>query len=97
MTDSAANSWANWERDVFQLKTANPFGLMAWCIILGTPSKGFGLYPKNSSGHSVGYARTSSIAVHKFRHRQTHRLAATSTVAAMPKFSTWTKSGKCFS
>ncbi|XAQ58105.1 hypothetical protein [Pseudomonas phage vB_Pae_SG_WM_Sew_P23] len=41
--------WANWERDVFNLKTANPFGLMVWCIILGTPSKGFGLYPKNSS------------------------------------------------
>ncbi|UVN14295.1 hypothetical protein FBPa21_0035 [Pseudomonas phage vB_PaeM_FBPa21] len=41
--------WANWERDVFHLKTANPFGLMVWCIILGTPSKGFGLYPKNSS------------------------------------------------
>lgn len=41
--------WANWERDVFHLKTANPFGLMVWCRILGTPSKGFGLYPKNSS------------------------------------------------
>ncbi|HID8310974.1 TPA: DUF2612 domain-containing protein, partial [Pseudomonas aeruginosa] len=26
--------WVNWERDVFNLKTANPFGLMVWCIIL---------------------------------------------------------------
>jgi len=37
--------WTDWEHNVFDLRTANPFGLMVWCIILGVPAGGFGLYP----------------------------------------------------
>lgn len=29
--------WTDWERDVFNLKTANAFGLAVWSIILGQP------------------------------------------------------------
>lgn len=37
--------WLDWEESVFDLDTANNFGLMIWCIILGVPSQLFGLYP----------------------------------------------------
>lgn len=32
-----ASFWENWYRDVFNLDTANEFGLIIWCIILGLP------------------------------------------------------------
>jgi hypothetical protein len=38
------NFWTNWEENVFDLRTASPFGLLIWCIILGVPSQIFGLY-----------------------------------------------------
>jgi len=41
--------WENWKISVFDLRTANTFGLMVWCIILGVPSQLFGLYPGNFS------------------------------------------------
>lgn len=41
--------WELWERDIFDLRTAQPFGLMVWCIILGVPSASFGLYPALNS------------------------------------------------
>ncbi|AWN08531.1 hypothetical protein HOV04_gp29 [Xanthomonas phage XcP1] len=41
--------WKNWQRDVFTLKTASPFGLLVWCIILGVPSQLFGLYGNTAS------------------------------------------------
>src|ERR1700730_2318587 len=41
--------WANWQVNVFNLQTANSFGLMVWCIILGVPSQLFGLYPVDAS------------------------------------------------
>jgi hypothetical protein len=41
--------WNNWQENVFSLQTANSFGLMVWCIILGVPSQLFGLYPANAS------------------------------------------------
>jgi hypothetical protein len=41
--------WANWQEYIFNLQTANTFGLMIWCIILGVPSQLFGLYPGNTS------------------------------------------------
>ena len=31
------NFWENWYNDVFNLKTANEFGLAVWCVILGLP------------------------------------------------------------
>lgn len=36
--------WEDWYNNVFNLRTATPFGLMIWCIILGVPSQLFGLY-----------------------------------------------------
>jgi Protein of unknown function (DUF2612) len=39
--------WNDWETNVFDLGTANTFGLMIWCIILGLPASLFGLYPLN--------------------------------------------------
>lgn len=35
--------WDSWQQSVFNLRTANNFGLMVWCIILGLPSQLFGL------------------------------------------------------
>jgi hypothetical protein len=35
--------WDAWQTNVFNLKTANTFGLMVWCVILGVPSQLFGL------------------------------------------------------
>jgi Protein of unknown function (DUF2612) len=41
--------WSDWEKNVFNLQTANTFGLMIWCIILNVPASLFGLYPLNVS------------------------------------------------
>lgn len=38
------NFWRDWKKNVFDLRTANPFGLVVWCIILGVPSSLFGFY-----------------------------------------------------
>ncbi len=35
--DNLDDFWQNWERDVFDLRTANAFGLKVWSIILGIP------------------------------------------------------------
>lgn len=44
-----ANFWDNWYQTDFNIKTASPFGLQVWCIILGLPSSKFGLYPIDSA------------------------------------------------
>lgn len=36
-TDNQTAFWENWYRDVFDLRTANEFGLTVWSIILGQP------------------------------------------------------------
>ena len=41
--------WVDWQQFVFNLDTANNFGLMVWCIILGVPSQLFGLYPPDGA------------------------------------------------
>ena len=41
--------WSQWETNVFDIKTANNFGLMIWCIILGVNAGDLGLYPNNAS------------------------------------------------
>ena len=35
--DQNKQFWTDWMRDVFDLRTANPFGLSVWAIILGQP------------------------------------------------------------
>ena len=62
-----AQFWTNWETNVFDIRTANGFGLTVWCIILGVPpslfslatepdSWAFGKYRQNylDSGGRVG-------------------------------------------
>lgn len=36
--------WDDWYRDVFDLRTANIFGILVWCIILDLPASDFNLY-----------------------------------------------------
>lgn len=36
--------WSDWEANVFDISTANQFGILLWCIILGVPSAIFGIY-----------------------------------------------------
>jgi hypothetical protein len=43
------NFWQQWTENVFDIRSANPFGLMIWCIILGVPSEIFGLFPLDNS------------------------------------------------
>lgn len=52
--------WSGWFSSVFDLRTANPFGLMVWCIILGVPSAPFGLYP-TGNGWGFGPLRQNFI------------------------------------
>lgn len=35
------NFWDQWTKDVFDINTANPFGLSIWCNILGVPTRLF--------------------------------------------------------
>ncbi len=37
--------WTNWEQTVFDIRTANAFGLTIWCIILGLPPSLFNFAP----------------------------------------------------
>lgn len=52
--------WEQWQKNVFDLRTANNFGLMVWCIILGVPSGGLGLYP-NVAAFAFGKERQNFI------------------------------------
>lgn len=46
--------WTNWQDDVFNLQTANDFGLAVWAIILGLP---LSVAPADSSGQDIfGFA-----------------------------------------
>lgn len=66
--------WENWVRDVFDLRTANAFGLKVWSIILGVPltvvldptapgkpTFGFGVHNRNF-GHGNFSSSTSQNA-----------------------------------
>ena len=53
--------WANWQKNVFDLRTANGFGIMVWCIILGVPSSIFGLYPDKPASWAYGEDRQNFI------------------------------------
>lgn len=37
--------WTNWEKTVFDIRTANSFGLKVWCVILGVPPSLFDFAP----------------------------------------------------
>jgi Protein of unknown function (DUF2612) len=53
--------WSNWQQNVFDIQTANTFGLMIWCIILNVPADLFGLFPANVSW-AYGANRQNYIA-----------------------------------
>lgn len=72
--DNQRDFWQNWERDVFDLRTANDFGLSVWSIILnvplvadegtdpiGKPIWGFGAYRQNFNNGN--FAKTGSGSV----------------------------------
>jgi hypothetical protein len=40
-----AGFWTNWQANIFDLATANSFGLVVWCIILGIPLDLFNFSP----------------------------------------------------
>lgn len=46
--------WSDWQDQIFDLRTATPFGLMLWCIILGLPSTGLGL---QSTAYAWAYGK----------------------------------------
>lgn len=63
--------WTTWVRDVFDLRTANLFGLRVWSIILDLPlnfavplnsSKAFGFGVHNANFNRRGFALTSNNA-----------------------------------
>lgn len=63
--------WESWTRDVFDIRTANDFGLRVWSIILGVPlttniqptnkaNFGFGSFNKNFNNGNFGQLGTKS-------------------------------------
>lgn len=72
--DNVTEFWKNWFRDVFNLKTANEFGLNVWSRILDVPLTinrprrvggvfGFGSNHKNFGNGNFGRARSQDIEV----------------------------------
>lgn len=66
--ENSGDFWSSWVRDVFDLRTANMFGLRVWSIILDLPlnfavplntSKSFGFGPFNANFNHKGFALTS--------------------------------------
>lgn len=73
--DNQTAFWTDWYRDVFNLQTANDFGLSVWAIILdipivvtvepsdpGKPTWGYGQYHKNYNNGN--FSRRTPGAVH---------------------------------
>ena len=72
--------WANWYRDVFDLRTANDFGLAVWAIILNIPLAvasavdpldkpvfGFGAYYENFSNGNFASISSSRLSTEQKR------------------------------
>lgn len=72
--------WNNWYRDVFDLRTANDFGLAVWAIILGVPLVvasqgdlpgkpiwGFGQYRKNFNNGNFASISASQLTTEQKR------------------------------
>ncbi len=79
--------WANWYHDVFDLRTANDFGLSVWSIILNIPlfvevpfieqtndAWGFGSFRKNFNNGNFGAAGSSVNVLTKEQKRLILRL-----------------------
>lgn len=72
--------WTDWQRDMFDLRTANAFGLAVWSIILGQPiifqnvsnpaepTWGFGTYHKNfDRGNFASGSETYTLSIETAR------------------------------
>lgn len=81
-TENQKNFWINWQRDVFDLRTANDFGLSVWSIILGVPLVvevapsaptkvpfGYGVYNRNYNrgNYSRAFAGAQSLTTEQAR------------------------------
>lgn len=78
--------WSSWLRDVFDLRTANAFGLQVWSIILGIPLQvalppagvlnkfGFGTFNRNFNRGNFGGTSSSSSGLPLEQARQLLRL-----------------------
>lgn len=66
--------WENWVRDVFDIRTANDFGLAVWAIVLGMPTTavlpptnkanfGFGPYNKNFDRGNFGSLHATTVGL----------------------------------
>jgi len=53
--------WADWETNIFNISTANPFGIMIWCIILNVPASLFGLYVTGQTSWAYGANRQNYV------------------------------------
>jgi Protein of unknown function (DUF2612) len=53
--------WNNWKVNIFDIRTANPFGIMVWCTILGVPSSIFGLYASGDTSWAYGKFRQNYV------------------------------------
>lgn len=53
--------WNDWKTNIFDIRTANSFGIMIWCTILGVPSSLFGLYPTGKTSWAYGANRQNYI------------------------------------
>jgi hypothetical protein len=53
--------WDNWKTNIFNIATANPFGIMVWCTILGVPASLFGLYVSDATSWAYGINRQNFV------------------------------------
>lgn len=86
-TENQEEFWINWEKDVFDLRTANSFGLAVWSIILGIPiyinvpngtgeSWGFGEFHANFNRGNFSVGNNSTIQISTEDARTLLRLRA---------------------
>lgn len=54
--------WNDWRKDVFDLKTANDFGLVIWCNILNVPAQAF-VFGEHNNYWAFGDKRKNFFAV----------------------------------
>ena len=91
--------WRNWYRDVFNLETANAFGLMVWAVILGvsreirlnteTPAEVFGFGPEADSADNANqnYGHGNFVRTENVLQVKTEQLRMLLKIRAMQLFS----------
>lgn len=54
--------WSDWQKDVFDLRTANDFGLVVWCNLLNVPAQAF-VFVKHNNYWAFGDKRKNFFSV----------------------------------